>query len=90
MNKQTAPPLASSSAGLSGTGELVLEGAADVDHAAAPDYGVVHFAGMGGEKAFGELRISISASPVVEFTLVDGVKRRALNADIQVLLGWHR
>lgn len=79
----------SPSEGLSGTGDLVLDGASAEDHARVLDYGMVLVAGIGGKNAYGELRFSIGVTPVLDFTLTDGVERRALNADIQLLAGYH-
>jgi hypothetical protein len=79
----------SASENLSGKAELVIDGATGEDHAAKLDYGVVVAAGIGGTQFFTELRFYVGVTPVLDFTLIDGVHRQALNADIQLLVGWH-
>jgi hypothetical protein len=75
-----------SSVSLSGTGELVLDGAASPTHARQIDYGLLASAGIESNGWIAEFRFVIGLASVLDFTLVDG-SRRTLNGDVQLLIG---
>ena len=72
---------------LNGKGPLTFAGPADATHTPRLDFGISGTVGGEFGQTIAELRFAVGIPSVLDFTLIDGA-RKAINADIQLLMGW--